>query len=181
MTTRQSAPVRHIAAKLGEMLPLNVVGAQFFVGIDCASQMRAVRVQDANGRRVAAFTVEHTAAGLAGLMRRLARRADPAAMPVGIERPDGRLVDALLEAGHPVVPVKPTRSRPGATGKSCPAPSPTTATTALVEHYGGWRSEQLQAAILASGEQPDLVDVERFCAQARRMFRAMVRAESQSS
>jgi transposase len=26
---------------------------------------------------------------------------------VGIERPDGRLVDVLLEAGHPVVPVKP--------------------------------------------------------------------------
>lgn len=29
-------------------------------------------------------------------------------MPIAIERPDGRLVDALLNAGHPVVPVKPT-------------------------------------------------------------------------
>ena len=28
-------------------------------------------------------------------------------MPVAIERPDGRLVDALLEAGIPVLPVKP--------------------------------------------------------------------------
>ena len=28
-------------------------------------------------------------------------------MPVGIERPDGRLVDAVLEAGHPMVPVSP--------------------------------------------------------------------------
>jgi hypothetical protein len=26
---------------------------------------------------------------------------------VAIERPDGRLVDRLLEAGHPVVPVQP--------------------------------------------------------------------------
>jgi hypothetical protein len=51
--------------------------------------------------------VEHTADGLAALMRRLARIGEPGSMPVGIERPDGRLVDALLEAGHPVVPVKP--------------------------------------------------------------------------
>jgi len=28
-------------------------------------------------------------------------------MPVAIERPDGRLLDLLLEAGHPVVPVEP--------------------------------------------------------------------------
>ena len=28
-------------------------------------------------------------------------------LPVAIERPDGRLVDGLLEAGHPVVPVQP--------------------------------------------------------------------------
>jgi hypothetical protein len=32
---------------------------------------------------------------------------DPAMVPVAIERPDGRLVDALLAAGYPVVPVKP--------------------------------------------------------------------------
>ena len=29
-------------------------------------------------------------------------------MPIAIARRDGRLVDALLDAGHPVVPVKPT-------------------------------------------------------------------------
>lgn len=89
------------------MLSLTIDEATFFVGIDWASEVHAVCVQDTNGRRVAAFTVEHTATGLAGLMNRLARIGDPGAMPVGIERPDGRLVDALLEAGHPVVPVKP--------------------------------------------------------------------------
>jgi transposase len=89
-------------------LSLNIDRAQFFVGIDWATEIHAVCVQDTNGRRVAAFTVEHTADGLAALMRRLVRLGDPATMPVGIERPDGRLVDALLEAGHPVVPVKPT-------------------------------------------------------------------------
>ena len=77
-------------------MSVNVVGAVFFVGIDWASAVHAVCVQDAVGRRVAAFTVEHSAAGLADLTRRLARLGDPDAMPVGIERPDGRLVDALL-------------------------------------------------------------------------------------
>jgi transposase len=89
------------------VLSLNVEGAVFFVGIDWASVEHAVCVQDTGGRKVAAFTVDHTAEGLAALIRRLARLGDPATMPVGIERPDGRLVDALLEAGHPVVPVKP--------------------------------------------------------------------------
>jgi transposase len=51
--------------------------------------------------------VEHSAAGLADLTRRLARLGEAGDMPVAIERPDGKLVDALLEAGHPVVPVKP--------------------------------------------------------------------------
>jgi transposase len=89
------------------MLSLNVGEALFFVGIDWAAATHAVCVLDTQGRRVAAFTVEHTAAGLAGLARRLAQLSQAEAMPVGIERPDGRLVDALLEAGHPVVPVSP--------------------------------------------------------------------------
>lgn len=85
----------------------NVVGASFFVGIDWASTTHAVCVLDATGQRVAAFTVAHSADGLAGLVRRLARLGEPDTLPIAIERPDGRLVDTLLEAGHPVVPVKP--------------------------------------------------------------------------
>jgi transposase len=88
-------------------LSLNVVGASFYVGIDWATATHAVCVLDRDGGKVAAFTVEHSAAGLSTLVRRLARHGDPATMPVAIERPDGRLVDALLEAGHPVVPVNP--------------------------------------------------------------------------
>lgn len=88
-------------------MSLNIVGALLFVGIDWAAAVHAVCVQDTTGRRVAAFTVEHTSAGLADLVRRLARLGDPEMMPVATERPDGRLVDILLEAGHPVVPVKP--------------------------------------------------------------------------
>ena len=54
------------------------------------------------------FSVAHNAAGFAKLGARLARLAeDRGSVPIAIERPNGRLVDALLESGHPVVPVKP--------------------------------------------------------------------------
>jgi hypothetical protein len=80
----------------------------FFVGIDWAARTHAVCVLDAAGRKVAMFTVAHTAAGFAKLAARLAGLAeDRGLVPIAIERPDGRLVDALLEGGHPVVPVKP--------------------------------------------------------------------------
>jgi transposase len=91
----------------GDALSLNVPQVAFFVGIDWAAASHAVCVLDATGRRVASFTVAHSADGLAGLVAHLSRIAAPEAMPVAIERPDGTLVDALLEAGHPVVPVKP--------------------------------------------------------------------------
>jgi ATP adenylyltransferase len=45
-------------------------------------------------------------------------------------------------------------------------------TAALVAQYGGLRSEQLQARILAAGEPPDPAEVERFCADARQCFAA---------
>ena len=38
---------------------------------------------------------------------RLGKLGEAERIPVAIERPDGRLVDALLEAGHPVLPAKP--------------------------------------------------------------------------
>ncbi|QPI59185.1 IS110 family transposase [Streptomyces malaysiensis subsp. malaysiensis] len=58
------------------------------------------------GRVHARFAITHTAAGFADLAHRLAKLGDAELVPVAIERPDGRLVDSLLEAGHPVVPVK---------------------------------------------------------------------------
>ena len=88
-------------------MSLNVVGALFFVGIDWSAATHAVCVLDSDGRKVAAFTVEHTADGLTRLVRRLARHGAADAVPIALERPDGRLVDTLLEAGHPVVPVSP--------------------------------------------------------------------------
>jgi len=82
-------------------------GPLFCVGIDWAATEHAVCVLDRDGRKAAAFTIDHTAAGFNRLAVRLSKLAQPEQMPVAIERPDGRLVDALLAAGHPVLPVKP--------------------------------------------------------------------------
>jgi transposase len=78
-----------------------------FCGIDWASERHAVCVLDDAGTTISAFEVTHSADGLEQLVVRLRRLGDPAELPVAIERPDGRLVDRLLEAGHPVVPVQP--------------------------------------------------------------------------
>jgi len=77
-----------------------------YVGIDWGSAEHAVCVLTEAGRVRTEFAVTHTAAGFADLVRRLARLGEAEDIPVAIERPDGRLVDLLLEAGHPVVPVK---------------------------------------------------------------------------
>ena len=86
---------------------LSVPSAQFFAGIDWASEIHAVCVVDAAGEVVSKFTITHTADGIATLARRLGKLGDPGDIPVAIERPDGRLADLLPEAGHPVVPVSP--------------------------------------------------------------------------
>ncbi len=80
--------------------------ALYFVGIDWAATEHAVCVLDRDGRRADRFTIEHSAAGFARLAGKLGKLGDAEQVPVAIERPDGRLVDVLLEAGHPVVPVK---------------------------------------------------------------------------
>ncbi|WP_329209253.1 hypothetical protein [Streptomyces sp. NBC_01708] len=48
--------------------------------------------------------------------------------------------------------------------------------------YGGLRSEQLQARMMAAGDEPDLSEAEQFCERARELFRAIAvsRAEDHS-
>ena len=78
-----------------------------YVGLDWAAVVHAVCVMSAAGKVLAQFTIEHTADGIASLVRRLAKYGNPEVVQIGIERPNGRLVDLLLEAGHPVIPVSP--------------------------------------------------------------------------
>lgn len=75
-----------------------------FAGLDWASRIHAVCVIDARGCVVLKFEVNHDAAGLAELCRRL-KAAHVTA--VAIERPSGLIVDTLLEAGLQVVPIHP--------------------------------------------------------------------------
>ncbi|MGH3094933.1 MAG: IS110 family transposase, partial [Streptosporangiales bacterium] len=78
-----------------------------YVGLDWAAAVHAVCVMNTAGTVLTEFSIEHTADGIASLIRRLAKYGDPEVVQVGIERPNGRLVDLLLEAGHPVIPVSP--------------------------------------------------------------------------
>lgn len=78
-----------------------------YVGLDWAAATHAVCVLSAVGKVMAQFMIDHTAEGIAILIRKLAKFGDPADVHIGIERPNGRLVDLLLEAGHPVIPVSP--------------------------------------------------------------------------
>ena len=99
------------------------------VGWDWASRNHDITVVDGGGRICAHFAIGHDEAGLENVMCELARLGSPAELPVAIERPDGIVVERLLAAGHPVVPVHPNsfhaaRSRWGAgRAKSDPADS----------------------------------------------------------
>lgn len=120
--------------------------AQVFIGIDWAAKTHAVCVLDQTGRQKAAFTVEHTAAGFTGLIRRLGRLADPAKVPVAIERPDGRLVDALLAAGHPVVPVKPNAIKTWRESEVLSGAKSDPGDAAVIAEYLRLRAHRLRAA-----------------------------------
>jgi transposase len=93
----------------------------FTVGLDWAATTHAVCVLDETGTVRWHGTVPHTAVGLAELVQRLSRVGAPATLPVALERPSGLVVDTLMEAGFPVVPIHPnvvkaTRPRYAAAG-----------------------------------------------------------------
>jgi transposase len=87
-------------------------------GIDWASTEHVVAVVGAGGEQLQRFTITHTGPGLRDLVRRLHRAG---VREVGIERGDGPVVDALLEAGLTVIAIAPNqlknlRSRYGSAG-----------------------------------------------------------------
>jgi transposase len=100
-----------------------------FVGWDWASTTHDVTVIDNHGRILDRWAAEHTETGLDQTLVRLAGHGRPEELPVAIERPSGLIVDRLLAAGHPVIPIHPnafhaTRPRWSAAGaKSDPGDS----------------------------------------------------------
>jgi transposase len=88
--------------------------ADVFAGLDWAMQVHSVCIINASGGVLERFEVAHDRDGLAELLRRLARYGTR--VRIAIERPSGLIVDALVEAGHQVLPIHPnavkaTRSR----------------------------------------------------------------------
>jgi transposase len=79
----------------------------FHAGLDWGGTTHAVCVIDGAGQVMLRIAVRHDAAGLADLMTRLRRIAPAAELPIAIERPSGLIVDALIEAGHSVIPIHP--------------------------------------------------------------------------
>ena len=82
---------------------------KYTVGLDWGSAAHAACVIDQEGAIVARFDVEHTAEGLRKLLSQLARIAPPEQLPAALERPSGLVVDILVDAGHPVVPIHPNQ------------------------------------------------------------------------
>ena len=100
-----------------------------YVGFDWASRAHDVTVLDEAGGVLDRWAFPHSETGWVTTLDRLARHGSAAEVPVIIERTCGLIVDRLLAAGHPVVPVHPTafyaaRPRWGASGaKSDPGDS----------------------------------------------------------
>lgn len=90
----------------GRLLMLGLT-PHHFCGIDWASDKHDACVIDPAGQLCSAFVVQHTAEGLADLVRRLDRFGPRDQLPILIERPSGLLVDVLAEAGFPVAPIHP--------------------------------------------------------------------------
>jgi transposase len=75
-----------------------------YAGIDWATKTHAVCVVDHQGGIRARFQVPNTGKGFGGLLRRLVKLQ---VTGVAIERPDGPLVEAMLDAGLCVVVITP--------------------------------------------------------------------------
>jgi hypothetical protein len=94
---------------------------QRFAGVDWASEEHAVCVVDERGRIVEGRRYRHDERGSPALCARLLRLG---AQLVAVERPDGLLIERLLDAGLAVIAVHPNqvkanRPRYSLAGSAC--------------------------------------------------------------
>jgi hypothetical protein len=81
---------------------------RYYLGVDWADRTHAVWGMDEDGTKIAARSVSHTAEGFSEWGRELDEwRAQAIELWAAIERPDGRVVDFLLDHGVVVYPVNP--------------------------------------------------------------------------
>lgn len=111
---------------------------ELWCGVDWAARAHAVCVVEETGRVRARFEVPNTGKTFAGLIKRLRKLK---VTGVGIERPDGPLVEAMLEAGLVVYVIAPSvlkavRNRHGASGaKSDPGDAFVLADLLRTDHH----------------------------------------------
>jgi transposase len=97
---------------------LQAVPARVCAGVDWAKDDHAIAIIDPDGEVLDSFVVTHDAAGLKSLVRRLLKAG---VNEVGIERGDGPVVEALIQAELTVLVIPPgqlknLRSRYGSAG-----------------------------------------------------------------
>jgi transposase len=126
-----------------------------YVGWDWASETHDLTVIDDNAQTVDRWALDHDAEGIDDTLGRLARLGRPEDLPVAIETTNGLVVDRLLAAGHPVVPIHPNafaaaRPRWGASrAKSDPGDSWKLADFLRTDGHRLRRLEPVDAATLA--------------------------------
>jgi len=135
--------------------------AAYYVGVDWAAEVHAVCVLDYRGKIVTSFPVAHSAEGITALVARLARLGAAEEIPVGIERPNGRLVDLLLEAGHPVVPVSPNAIKTWRDGEVLSGAKSDAGDAAVIAEYLRLRAHRLRVVPGYSAETKALRTVVR--------------------
>jgi transposase len=140
---------------------LSIPPAACYVGLDWASETHAVCVIDVDGTVLTSFTTAHSADGITSLIARLAAFGEPIDVPVGIERPDGRLVDLLLEAGHPVVPVSPNAIKSWREGEVISGAKSDLGDALVIAEYLRLRQHRLTPAAPYSGQTKALRTVVR--------------------
>src|SRR5438105_5629724 len=77
-----------------------------YAGVDWASEKHDVVIADETGEEILAASFAHDEAGLRSLCRQLVRHE---VTLVAIERPDGLLVERLLDAGLRILPLHPNQ------------------------------------------------------------------------
>jgi transposase len=130
------------------------------VGWDWASQAHDITLIDPAGQVIDRWAPTHDEAGITASLGRLAGHGAPAQLPIAIEATHSLVIDRLLAAGHPVVPIHPnafhaTRPRWGASkAKSDPGDSYKLADYLRTE---GHRLRHLQPLDAATAELQALV------------------------
>jgi transposase len=95
------APRSPVSTNLAAVAPNGLIA-----GLDWAKDDHVICVVDTTGAVRDRFSVEHSAAGLVELVRRLARLG---CAEIAIERPDGPVIDTLLAAQLTVVVISPNQ------------------------------------------------------------------------